>query len=91
MAAYLIFIVYLGAMSVVTLVAFIIDKIKAVNGAWRIPEAVLLGLSFVGGAVGGYLGMYVAWHKVRKWYFHVVAIFSIVIHVVATVLIAKFV
>ena len=91
MAAYLIFIVYLGAMSVVTLVAFIIDKIKAVNGAWRIPEAVLLGLSFVGGAVGGYLGMYVAWHKVRKWYFPVVEIFSIVIHVVATVLIAKFV
>ncbi|MGN0796330.1 MAG: DUF1294 domain-containing protein, partial [Christensenellales bacterium] len=47
MPAYLIFIIYLGAMSFITLIAFITDKIKAVNGAWRIPEAVLLGLSFV--------------------------------------------
>lgn len=91
MPAYLIFIIYLGAMSFITLIAFITDKIKAVNGAWRIPEAVLLGLSFVGGAVGGYLGMFVSWHKVRKWYFHAVEIISIVIHVAIAVLIAKFV
>lgn len=91
MPAYLNFIIYLGAMSFITLIAFITDKIKAVNGAWRIPEAVLLGLSFVGGAVGGYLGMFVSWHKVRKWYFHAVEIISIVIHVAIAVLIAKFV
>lgn len=91
MAAYQIFLIYLGVMSVVTLITFVIDKIKAINGAWRIPEAVLLGMSFLGGAVGGYIGMFVSNHKVRKWYFHAVEIFSIALHSAITVLVYLFV
>lgn len=58
--------------AVVSILAFIlyaVDKQKAKNGAWRIPEKVLLGFSFFGGALGGLLAMTIARHKTRKWYF----------------------
>lgn len=63
---------YLAAVSVVTFMAYAIDKNKARRGAWRIPEKTLLGLSFFGGAAGGYFAMNTVRHKTRKWYFHAV-------------------
>lgn len=86
MSAYVIFLIYLGILSLIAFIAFVADKIKAQNGAWRIPESVLLGLSAIGGAVGGYLAMFIAWHKVRKWYFHVAEILSIILHIAITLL-----
>jgi uncharacterized membrane protein YsdA (DUF1294 family) len=68
---------YFAAVSVVTLVMYMIDKIKAMSGAWRISEKALLIASIIGGAAGGYLAMFLAWHKVRKWYFHVVNIIGL--------------
>ena len=68
---------YFGTLSVVTLVLYLIDKIKAMNGAWRVPEKTLLLCSFLGGAAGGYLAMYLGWHKIRKWYFHAVNILGL--------------
>lgn len=59
-------------MSAVAFIAYVVDKQKAKKGAWRIPEKVLLSLSFLGGAVGGYLAMYTVRHKTKKWYFHFV-------------------
>ena len=47
--------IYLGAVFALSAAAFIAygaDKSKARRGAWRIPEKVLLGLSFFGGAAG---------------------------------------
>lgn len=52
------------------LALFCLDKARAVRGAWRIPEKVLLGCSAVGGAAGGLLGMRVAHHKTRKPLFY---------------------
>lgn len=86
MSAYLIFLIYLGILSLITFIVFVADKIKAQNGAWRIPESVLLGLSAIGGAVGGYLAMFIAWHKVRKWYFNVAEVLSLILHVAITLL-----
>lgn len=60
---------YLVAINAATFAVFCIDKRRAVAGAWRIPERVLLGLSAAGGAAGGVLGMRMAHHKTRKWYF----------------------
>ena len=42
------------------------DKIKAKKAAWRIPEAVLLGIGFLGGSLGCTLGMYLFRHKTAK-------------------------
>ena len=56
---------YLAIVNVVTFTLFVVDKLKAMAGAWRVREAVLLGFSLVGGALGGLLGMLLAHHKVN--------------------------
>ena len=53
--------IYLVAINVVTFFLYGIDKRKAKRGKWRIPEATLLGLAFIGGSIGAWLGMR-AWH-----------------------------
>jgi uncharacterized membrane protein YsdA (DUF1294 family) len=57
---------YVGAVNLVTFLAFGWDKRKARKGSWRTPEARLLLLSFLGGFVGGWLGMRFFRHKSRK-------------------------
>lgn len=60
------------ACAAVSLAAFVFygaDKLKAKQGAWRVPEKVLLSLSFFGGAPGGILGMLLFRHKTKHWYF----------------------
>lgn len=46
-----------------------IDKRKSIKGAFRIPEATLFIVAFIGGSIGTLLGMYSFRHKTRKWYF----------------------
>lgn len=66
------YIIYLIVMSVITFFVYIADKKKAQKGKWRVSEKALLGLSFLGGAAGGYLAMNLMRHKTKHWYFHVV-------------------
>lgn len=77
-------------LTVVNAVAFIvygIDKCRARNGKWRIPEATLLMLTVMGGSVGAWLGMKAWHHKTRhmKFRYGVPAILLLQI-VVATLL-----
>lgn len=46
-----------------------IDKKRAVRGAWRISEASLFTVAFLGGALGCTLGMNHFRHKTKHWYF----------------------
>ena len=73
--------IYLAAMSVITFFAYGIDKLKAKKGAWRISEKALLGLGFIGGAVGGLIGMKVFRHKTRHRYFWAINFMSLGIHI----------
>lgn len=68
---------YLVGVSIVAFLAYAIDKNKAKRGAWRVPEKVLLTLSLIGGAAGGYLAMHTVRHKTRKWYFHAVNVIGL--------------
>lgn len=68
-----------AGISAVNLILYMIDKIKAKLGAWRIPEKVLLLFSFFGGGVGGALGMLLFHHKTRHWYFVVVNILGVLL------------
>lgn len=64
--------VILGIALVMSVIAFALygaDKYKAIKGMWRIPEAVLLSIGFLGGSIGALLGMYLFRHKTRHWYF----------------------
>ena len=65
------FLVYVAIMSLVTFMAYGIDKKKAIDGAWRTKEKTLLGLSLAGGAVGGFLGMKLFRHKTKHTSFTV--------------------
>ncbi len=55
--------------NVVTFVLFGIDKQKAKERKWRIPEFTLLFWCFLGGALGGLLGMKIFRHKTQHWKF----------------------
>lgn len=61
--------VWLIVVSLWLFAAMGIDKARAVKGARRIPEARLFFLAFLGGAAGGWLGMYTFRHKTKHWYF----------------------
>ena len=45
------------------------DKHKAIQGQYRIPEKVLFTTSLLGGSVGTWAGMYAFRHKTKHWYF----------------------
>lgn len=54
---------------IINLLGFLImglDKWKAKNGRWRIPENTLLLFTILGGGIGTILGMYVFRHKTKK-------------------------
>lgn len=80
-----------GIMSLVAFILYVADKSYAVHGKTRIPEKVLLAFSFFGGGIGGYLAMFIARHKTKKWYFHVVNVLGIILQigVMAALLITK--
>lgn len=71
---------YLAIVNLITFTAFGIDKWKAVHKQWRIPEKTLLGLSFIGGAVGGLVAMHLFHHKTRKRKFAVGVPLMLVLH-----------
>ena len=56
---------YLAIINAVSFLLMLIDKIKAKKKMWRIPERVLLGVSAVGGSLGGLLGMRLFRHKTK--------------------------
>lgn len=64
---HLLYVLY-GYLILVNLLAFAamgVDKRRAGKKEWRIPEASLLALAFLGGALGGTLGMLLFHHKTR--------------------------
>ena len=64
-----IIIIYLLAVNLLGLLFMGLDKWKAANHRWRIPESHLFILSIIGGSLGTFIGMYLFRHKTKKWYF----------------------
>ncbi|MGI6231185.1 MAG: DUF1294 domain-containing protein [Tractidigestivibacter sp.] len=73
--------IYLLVINVITFAVFVYDKRQALRNGWRVREFVLLGLSLLGGALGGLIAMRVAHHKTRVYYFVIGLPLMIVIHV----------
>ncbi len=69
------------AMSVATFVIYGLDKSAAKMGTGRAPENFLHLLALLGGFPGGWAGMFIFWHKIRKPVFWAVLIFSTILHV----------
>ena len=49
----------------------LIDKQKARRGAWRIPEATLMGVAILGGSIGAIAGMRLFRHKTKHPKFYI--------------------
>lgn len=84
------FLTYLVLVNAVGFLLMLIDKIKAKAGAWRIPEATLIGIAVAGGSIGTILGMNLFRHKTKhpKFYIGLPVILSLQI-VLGLVIILK--
>lgn len=60
---------YIVVINLITFLAFAYDKYRAKKDGWRIKNFFLLGLSFLGGSLGGLLGMKLIRHKSKKSYY----------------------
>ncbi len=54
---------YVIAVNLIGFAAMGLDKFKAKNHAWRIPESTLFFIAIIGGSIGSILGMRVFHHK----------------------------
>lgn len=63
------FFVYLLFLNILGFALMGIDKRKAIKGAFRIPEATLFIVAFIGGSIGSIAGMYTFRHKTRHFSF----------------------
>ena len=59
------FIYYLIIINIIAFFLMGIDKKKAQNGAWRIPEKTLFFSAILGGSIGAIAGMQLFRHKTK--------------------------
>ena len=62
-------VIYLVVINIASFAAMLVDKHRAKNYRWRIPEKTLFSLAILGGSIGDILGMWLVRHKTRHWYF----------------------
>jgi len=74
------YIVWLISWSAATFLLYGLDKGVTKIHSLRVPEMVLHLAALAGGFVGGWLGMVVWHHKVRKHIFYVVLLIATIIH-----------
>lgn len=78
----LIFALVTVVMSLITFIAFAIDKRRAMNGGWRIRESTLHLMELLGGWPGAVLAMMVVRHKTRDPSYRTIHNLVIGLHVV---------
>ncbi len=75
-------VIYLFIINIIAFFAMWWDKRKASQNAWRIAEATLHIIGFMGGALGIFGGMYKFRHKTQKRIFQGIAIVSLIVSLV---------
>lgn len=80
----MLFFVFYGLllMNVIAFLVYGLDKLKAVHHWRRIPEAVLLSLSFLGGSAGSLMAMSLFRHKTQHMNFRLLVPLFLVIQLV---------
>jgi len=54
---------YLVLVNAAAFLLMLVDKRKAQNNTWRIPEKTLIGIALIGGSIGAIMGMNLFRHK----------------------------
>jgi len=75
-------IVYLLLINLIAFMAMWWDKRKASKHEWRVAEATLHLIGFMGGAVGIFAGMYRFRHKTQKGAFRVIAAVGLIVSLI---------
>ena len=83
------FLIYLCVINLAAFIMYAVDKAKAKRGAWRIPEARLIGIAFLGGSLGALLGMQIFRHKTQHVKFVLLVPLALTLHtlIIAAVII----
>lgn len=81
---------YLVIINIAAFIAFGIDKWRARNNAWRIPEATLFLLAIIGGSIGAEIGMHVWHHKTRHLSFIIGIPIILLLQIIVICLITRF-
>lgn len=82
-------IIYFILINIITYIYFLIDKKRAKKGQWRIPESRLLSLSFIGGSIGGLLGMLSLRHKTKQLKFKFLMPIFLLTNIVTLIMLIK--
>ena len=69
---------YLIIWNVIVFLTYGIDKLKAIKNGWRISEKALIGMAFLMGGVGAYLGMQTFRHKTKKLKFNILVPLAVI-------------
>jgi uncharacterized membrane protein YsdA (DUF1294 family) len=77
------------AISLVSFLLWGVDKYRAIQQQWRIPENWLIGLTVCGGALGALAGMLVFRHKIRKPLFWILVITFLTLQGLLVILFTK--
>lgn len=79
------YLIWLIAAGLSTFVMYGFDKLEATRfgseAKHRVPKRLLHLLALVGGFGGGWLGMFLFWHKIRQLDFWVVLVVTTMLHV----------
>lgn len=67
----------------------LLDKYKAIENLWRIPERALLGVALVGGSLGTLVGMYLFRHKTRHPIFSIGLPVLLICHILLWILLGN--
>ena len=62
-------IAYVIIINIIGLLSMFIDKYRAIQNKWRIPEKTLFLIAILGGSIGSNIGMRLFRHKTKHWYF----------------------
>jgi len=82
----MLFVYYLIIINIVAFIIYGIDKKKAENYKYRIPESRLILVAVLGGVYGAGLGMLVFHHKTRKPKFYITIPLLLVLNLICVIL-----
>lgn len=83
----IIYVTVLITVSIIAFIAYCDDKRRARQNKWRIKEFTLLCLGVLGGALGALVAMKTLRHKTKHWYFWVLNLFALTVHIALPIII----